>query len=541
MTGFKRILALVAVLMLIFSGSIFNISFQDVESSTRNQKSEAALNSLPNYSKSSLPSNNSALSNQDPIPSFRASAKISDFGQRVAKETLQRAFQETITEGDVVDQIDFHMIDAGSDETLAFSTIIASGEDSVLPHGDLANDKHNYVVVGEAVVCDLGAKYAGYSTDITRTYFIGPPTPEMVKIYQIVLEAQQAGIHAVGPGVNVSIVAHAVRDIIDAYGYGKYFPHLTGHSLGTHVHEQPLIGVNSPDVLKSGMVITVEPGIYLPEAGFGVRVEDDVLVTDSGYEVLTHTPKALSDVVLLENSSLGFPSVKITHPLDGSMHYFGETSEVRAKIVPNSAAYPVDRVQCKIGETWRDMTPLEGSRDEYEYSFHYSTSISGHLKIGVRATVGELWRTDLIEIGADLRDTPTRTYKLPDTYQSAHPYERGTNTTWIIQHNGTSQLRVRFAALQVAFFSHLYLRDTSGHIYIDYEGVDELNADIWSPWIPKDAIVLHLDAEFGEAYGFHVDCYEIPVPNRFIPVYSCISTIFSFLVILYVIKQRKTR
>lgn len=539
MTGFKRILALSALFVLICTGSISNKSYMRTQNWTGTQRQTSMQEFSNDRSRASSMFFNSIMSDQ--ILSYRNSAKISDFGQKVAKETLQQVFQENITEGDVVDQIDFHMIDAGSDETLAFSSIVASGEDSVLHHGDLTNDENNYIELGEVVVCDIGAKYAGYSTDITRTYFIGLPTPEMVKIYQIVLEAQQAGIKSVGPGVNVSSVAHAARDIIEDYGYGKYFPHLTGHGLGPHVHEPPRIGVNSTGILESGMVITVEPGIYLPEAGFGVRIEDDVLVTETGYEMLTYAPKALSDVVLLENSNIGFPSVQITHPRDRSIHFFNETIEVRAKIVPYSDDYSVDRVQCKISNTWRDMNPLEDLNDEYSYHFIFSTNMSGRQTIGVRANSGELWRTDLIEIVADLRDTPIKTYKLPESYQSKHPYSIGMNTTWIIQHKGTSQLRVHFASLQIAFFSHLYLRDLSGHIYIDYEGVDELNADIWSPWIPKDTMVIHLDAEFGEAYGFRIDYYEIPDPNRFIPGYSCISAIFGFIVILYVKKQRKTR
>ncbi len=539
MTGLKRILALSALFVLVYTGSLSNNSYIHTQSWIGAQRQSQIQDFSHDHSRASSMSFYSVKS--DIIFSFRNSAKISDLGQKVAKETLQRAFQENITERDVVDQIEFHMIDAGSDETLAFSSIVASGEDSVMPHGDLTNDENNYIELGEAVVCDIGAKYAGYSTDITRTYFIGSPTPEMLKIYQIVLEAQQAGIQSVGPGVDVSRIAHAARDIIEDYGYGKYFPHSTGHGLGPHVHEPPRIGVNSTGILEPGMVITVEPGIYLPEAGFGVRIEDDVLVTETGYELLTYAPKTLSDVVLLENSSIGFPSVQITHPNDRSIHIFDENIEVRAKIVPYSDFYSLDRVQCKIGDTWWDMNPLEGSNDEYSIQFIYSTNMSGRLTIGVRANAGEHWRTDIINIWADLHDTPIQTYKLSETYQSKHPYTQGTNSTWVIQHKGTSQLRVHFVSLQIAFFSHLYLRDLSGHIYIDYEGVDELNADIWSPWIPKDTIVIHLNAEFGQAYGFRVDYYEIPSPTRYIPEYSCISAIFGLLVFFYVIKHRKIR
>ena len=107
---------------------------------------------------------------------FKNSAIISDVGQRVAKETIQRAFEASITESDVVDQVKFQMIDSGSDETLAFSSIVASGVNSIQPHGDPSDDDYNYIKPGETVVVDIGAKYKGYSTDITRTYFVGQPT-----------------------------------------------------------------------------------------------------------------------------------------------------------------------------------------------------------------------------------------------------------------------------------------------------------------------------------------------------------------------------
>jgi Xaa-Pro aminopeptidase len=177
-------------------------------------------------------------------------------------------------------------------ESLAFDTIIASGERGALPHGK-ASEKR--IKKGELVVVDMGALLNGYNSDETRTFVTGRPTPKQKEVYGVVRDAQAAAIERVRPGVKAAVVDLAARGVIGKAGYGKYFGHGTGHGVGLDIHESPGLGPTSDDVLEEGMVITVEPGIYIPGWG-GVRIEDMALVTKNGAELLTSTTR---DFVIL--------------------------------------------------------------------------------------------------------------------------------------------------------------------------------------------------------------------------------------------------
>ncbi len=228
------------------------------------------------------------------------SAKIADKGMEAAKNMLIRAFSENITEADVVRAINDAMTDEGSSEYVeAFGVIVASGEQSAMPHGDTSDDGTNLILPGEVVVVDLGARYRGYCSDLTRTFFMGNATQEMMDIYNITLEAQVAGIEAVRAGVWARDVDKVARDIISGYGYGDNFTHGLGHGIGLYIHMPPILSPNSDGILfKSGdMTITIEPGIYL-DGRFGIRIEDDVFVLRTGYELLTFYPKGIENAIL---------------------------------------------------------------------------------------------------------------------------------------------------------------------------------------------------------------------------------------------------
>ncbi len=167
----------------------------------------------------------------------------------------------------------------------AFDTIVASGPRSALPHGVASSRK---VKKGDLVTIDFGAVVSGYHADTTRVFSLGKPSPKGEKIYHIVLEAQMAAVEAVRPGVSCGHVDKAARDVIKRRGYGDAFGHGTGHGLGLDIHEAPRLGPGVKEELKPGMVVTVEPGIYLPGWG-GVRIEDMVLVTERGRQVLTRS------------------------------------------------------------------------------------------------------------------------------------------------------------------------------------------------------------------------------------------------------------
>lgn len=176
----------------------------------------------------------------------------------------------------------------------AFEPIIAVGDRSALPHASTGLRRFDQ---SPFVLCDWGAVSAkGYHSDLTRVWATGKVPPKLHRIYGVVLNAQQAAIAAIRPGVACQEIDAVARKIIDQAGYAKYFGHGLGHGIGLDIHEGPRLSPISTDELKPGMVVTVEPGIYLPGLG-GVRIEDDVLVTRDGCEVLTCVPKDLGGVI----------------------------------------------------------------------------------------------------------------------------------------------------------------------------------------------------------------------------------------------------
>jgi Xaa-Pro dipeptidase len=148
---------------------------------------------------------------------------------------------------------------------------------------------------GDLLIIDWGATFEGYVSDLTRTFAVGEVEPELARIAQIVNEANQAGREAAAPGVPASTVDSAARRVIEKAGYGVYFIHRTGHGLGMEEHEEPYIRSDNAQLLSPGMTFTVEPGIYLPERG-GVRIEDNVLITEIGSESLSDLPRELKVV-----------------------------------------------------------------------------------------------------------------------------------------------------------------------------------------------------------------------------------------------------
>ncbi len=172
----------------------------------------------------------------------------------------------------------------------SFEPLVQVGANSALPHG-FSGDRQ--LGENDFLLIDFGGRARGYPADITRTFCLGTPTAEMQKIYDVVLEANKAAQTAAGPGVACGVVDEAARNVIEAAGYGEYFTHRTGHGLGLEIHELPQIAAGVVDVLEPGMVFTIEPGIYIPGLG-GVRIEDNVVVTQSGLDVLTEYPRQLT-------------------------------------------------------------------------------------------------------------------------------------------------------------------------------------------------------------------------------------------------------
>lgn len=221
------------------------------------------------------------------IATIRTSVQLNS---EALQQTL-RAFQPHMTEVDLAAEIEYRMRLLGADGT-AFDTIVASGSRTALPH---AHPTESPVQSNQLLLIDMGARVAGYCSDMTRVYAIGKLRTKARRMYRAVLESQLAALDAVKPGATCTGVDRAARLVLRSYGLDQAFIHSTGHGLGLEIHEGPRVGRKDKTKLQPGMVITIEPGAYVEELG-GVRIEDTVLVTESGCEVLTPTSKEWTEL-----------------------------------------------------------------------------------------------------------------------------------------------------------------------------------------------------------------------------------------------------
>jgi Xaa-Pro aminopeptidase len=217
---------------------------------------------------------------------------------RTAANLNYRAFQDIsplirpgATEREIALELEFSLKRLGG-EANAFDFIVAAGERGALPHG-VASDRK--IGVAELVTIDFGTKVNGYHSDETVTLGMGEVDRKLRQIFDIVLEAHDSALSAIKPGLSISALDAVARELISSRGYGAFFGHSLGHGVGLEVHEYPAVSARTEDVLLEGMVITVEPGIYLPDIG-GVRIEDTVVVTANGFEALTSIPKQFMQV-----------------------------------------------------------------------------------------------------------------------------------------------------------------------------------------------------------------------------------------------------
>jgi Xaa-Pro aminopeptidase len=225
------------------------------------------------------------IKDADEVARLRAAARLAD----AALEHIQRLFQPEVAEWDIAMEIDFYLRRQGAYP--AFDTIAVSGERTALPHGKPTERR---LQQGDFVTVDFGAKLDGYCSDLTRTVVIGKASPEQRRLYTAVLDALNRAIDAIRPGVKGKQVDALARKTLEAYGLADYFGHGLGHSIGIAVHDGAGLSFRDKKPLEAGMVLTVEPGVYVPGFG-GVRLEQMVLITADGCELLTHAPVELQE------------------------------------------------------------------------------------------------------------------------------------------------------------------------------------------------------------------------------------------------------
>lgn len=213
-----------------------------------------------------------------------------------AVQIAERAFMEFvktmrvgISERQAAAELTIQLLHAGSEVELPFSPIVASGPNSANPH---AFPTERTLMAGDLVVVDWGSSYKGYISDLTRVLALAPVAAESYQIHQVVLKANEKGRSEAAPNVQAGALDNIARSVIEKEGYGKYFTHRLGHGIGMEGHEAPFLYATNEARLQPGMVITIEPGIYLPGFG-GVRIEDDVVITDTGADTLSVLPREL--------------------------------------------------------------------------------------------------------------------------------------------------------------------------------------------------------------------------------------------------------
>jgi len=233
---------------------------------------------------SQLIENQRMIKSESEIALIRSSVQLNS---KAFEKALGR-FKTGMTELEMAAEIDFQMRKLGAEST-AFDTIVASGARSALPH---ARPSQNRIGADQLLLIDMGASLNGYASDMTRTVFTGRPSPTWRRTYKAVLEAQLAAIDSVKHGVPSVKPDREARRVLATSGLDKAFTHSTGHGLGLEIHEAPRLGKRDKGKLLAGMVVTIEPGVYLQDQG-GIRIEDTILVTPTGCEILTPTSKDL--------------------------------------------------------------------------------------------------------------------------------------------------------------------------------------------------------------------------------------------------------
>lgn len=224
------------------------------------------------------------IKDEQEVAILREAAKLADYGVEVGVHYIQKGR----TEQELVAAIEYELKKKGIRE-MSFSTMALTGSKTASPHG---KPGLNSINEGDLILFDLGVVLDGYCSDITRTLAFGHLSEEGHNIYETVLQAELSAVNACKPGVEIGNLDRIARSLITEAGYGQYFTHRLGHGLGIEVHEYPSMNETNTMKLQKGMTFTIEPGIYVPGFG-GVRIEDDVYITDTGYELLTQYPKEL--------------------------------------------------------------------------------------------------------------------------------------------------------------------------------------------------------------------------------------------------------
>jgi methionine aminopeptidase len=440
--------------------------------------------------------------------------RITSIAQTEARNILRRAYDESVTQWDVSKHLETIMRAEGADGPLAFATLTMSGPELEEPHGNPYDDNEHVIdpATEPIVMIDMGCKYQNHSADVTRTYFYENATQEMFDAYSAVLAAEEAAIAAITPGVTIGELDDIVRNELSDYigEAGVYFHQYWGHGVGFFVHESPTLYEGNAGIeLQVGQVLAIEPNLFF--SGWAVRVEDIVLVTTTGVEVLSDSPKALDDVTITQDDPLVSTVIGISN------YEYNQNVNVHLDVDDSTERSPT-QVSFFDGRSWHTMTRVA---EQFTYNYwllerFYSGLIAAAFKIH--------FNQDRVYFTRDLTASPTNTsevYLSSSLVLDADGPGVSTATAWTIFQEEAVMIRLHFVSMMTNDGSQTLLTDDDGRVVEDIRSSDELGArDFWSPWVAGDTARLSVNpiSAYGvTGVGFVVDKYEVAYPMDYTP------------------------
>ena len=432
-------------------------------------------------------------------------AAITSDAFREAKNILRRVSNSMITQAMISHHLETIMRVNGADADLAFPTLTISGAELTEPHGNPFDDATHIITpyTDPVVMIDMGCKYNGHCTDVTRTFFYETAEIEMMDAYEAVIAAELAVIEAVAPGVLVTdlddIMDSALSDYVGDPGISLL--NIWGHGVGRYVHEPPMLYGDAIGVeLIEGDVIAIEPGVYSDD-GWAVRVEDTVLVTSTGYEVLSDAPKSLEDVIINSTDPL------VTGDITIEDYQYGHTCKVEID-VSDSGYRMIDSVHYFDGYSWIEMDDHIGSAYSHSYFIDYSYSSSIDCIFRVHIENETHYFSKLCKTGAEATSQLNLASPITVEYGESNP-----QTFWRIEEPGVSMIRIKLDVFVAPTFDQMLIMDSDNRVFADWMCKSGNNQ--WSPWIAGDSVILYVVATESptnggvEDFSLNISVYEV--------------------------------
>jgi len=418
-------------------------------------------------------------------------ANITSEAMIEAKHILREAYERPVTQAEVAYRLEAMMRAEGADGDLSFATLVMSGSELSSPHGDPYDDAYHVIdpETDPVVMIDMGCKYNGHCSDVTRTFFFENATQEMVDAYNAVLAAHLAVLDAIGPGVEISTLDAILEVYLVNYTDIPGVSLLTywGHGVGDFVHEQPILH-NVAEELVVDEVLAIEPGIYFNDAGWAVRIEDTVRVTETGVEILSHVPRDLEDIMILRNQ----PYVEADITVTG--YNYGEKTTIDVS-VSDTASRSIVGIDWFNGYSWQPMDHLTGSH--YNLSYEVNYTYSGRLECQARVHLmndtyyfRQLVFSGVIGTGITFFD--------PALQYSDELIPPGGHFRLVYNEPGADLMRIRFRSMSGGW-DQILIEDSSSRPIHDYRLVSD--SYFWTPWVAGDSIRIHVVATEPEFLG----------------------------------------